>query len=403
MLTAALRRPSWVFPGAKLDLDFRNSRYWGGSIAVTTGFDSQSWGIINSGISGSDLTGASNAPDAYGFLHQFSQYQTRIVPGTGLWVEDDSTNNCLRNRQVNTSPWVGSNISTTITGTVGADGILGFVSQVTATANNATVMQTITLASSVSIFSAYIKRISGTGAIFITQDGGTTYTQIDSLLSTANFALVVTGAQTLTNPQVGFKIATSGDIIIIDMCQQESRAHNTTPMTTFTATCRRGVEEPALGDPSGSHPNCGIGVLKNIFDTGKPFSFVASHTGTPTNTGSAFVSDETVSAQGGCDGSTLVFYGATTINSGVAGKFNINYVGGRCNSLGSVAIINGGAISSIGSGSIIAQPGAMTHAGLGNNGSGFECLNGYIRRIAFWDQELSNGQLVEFTRTTNTW
>ena len=86
----------------------------------------------------------------------------------------------------------------------------------TATTNDATISQTITTASAAACSGFYVKRSAGTGSIYFTRDGGSNWTDITSLINSSTFTLVKIENTSVLNPQVGFKIATNGDAIIVD-------------------------------------------------------------------------------------------------------------------------------------------------------------------------------------------
>ncbi|MBP9870655.1 MAG: hypothetical protein KBC53_04045 [Nitrosomonas sp.] len=111
--------------------------------------------------------------------------------------------------------WTASNTTPTKNQT-GLGGIANSCSLLTATAANGTILQTITAAASAGCSGFYVKRSVGTGSIYITRDGGSNWTDVTSLINSSNFTLVKIENTSVTNPQVGFKIATSGDSIIVD-------------------------------------------------------------------------------------------------------------------------------------------------------------------------------------------
>ncbi|MCV3209596.1 SGNH/GDSL hydrolase family protein [Mesorhizobium sp. YC-39] len=157
----------------------------------------------------------------------------------GLIDEPAATNIVLWNRDLTNAAWTKANI-TPAKNQVGLDGIANSASSITATATNGTVLQAITLANSTRFQSAYVKRLVGTGAIEMTTDGGSTWTAIATTSKWSRFKIPV---QTLANPSVGFRIATSGDSIAVDLVQNENNASAaTTPIVTTTASVTRNVD-----------------------------------------------------------------------------------------------------------------------------------------------------------------
>ena len=112
----------------------------------------------------------------------------------------------------------------------------------TATANNAIILQQFTMASAARSFSAYLKRKTGTGTISITRDGGSNWTDVTSQINSSTFTRVSILNTSVTNPNCGFKFGTSGDEIIVDCCQDEAGVNASTPIITTTATVTRNAD-----------------------------------------------------------------------------------------------------------------------------------------------------------------
>jgi len=137
----------------------------------------------------------------------------------GVLIEGARTNRALHSRDLTNAAWTATNCTVAKT-SLGADGTESGACRVTATSSNATVLQSITNASVARYFSAYIRRITGSGNVDVTLDGGSTWTTVT--LTTA-YAVVGAG-QTLANPQIGFRVVTSGDAIDVDFVQCEDGA-----------------------------------------------------------------------------------------------------------------------------------------------------------------------------------
>jgi hypothetical protein len=98
--------------------------------------------------------------------------------------------------------------------------------------------------------SCAIKRLIGTGTVEMTTDNGTTWTPVTV---TAGWTIVSIPAQTLVNPVCGFRLATSGDSVAIDVVQNESGTGSvppanspTTPLITTSATVTRFADDLQL-------------------------------------------------------------------------------------------------------------------------------------------------------------
>ena len=137
----------------------------------------------------------------------------------GYLSEITRTNRCLWSRDLTDAAWVATNI-TPLKNITGIDGVANSASRITADADNGTILQAIVNASVARVYSCWMKRITGTGAVNITLDNDTTRTDVSSLINSSTWTLVQM-IQTLANPTVGFKLAVSGDAVAVDMCQEE--------------------------------------------------------------------------------------------------------------------------------------------------------------------------------------
>jgi hypothetical protein len=108
-------------------------------------------------------------------------------------------------------------------------GLANSASRLTATANNATALQSITTASATRVTSFYLRRITGTGTVEITQNGGTNWTAVTLTGDWQRFSIPFA---TITNPQIGIRIGTSGDVIAVDAAQCEIGTFPTSPILT---------------------------------------------------------------------------------------------------------------------------------------------------------------------------
>lgn len=168
----------------------------------------------------------------------------------GLWVEQPRTNAVLYSRDLTNAAWVKTNM-TAAKNVMGVDNVANSASVMTANAPDATILQSITLASSQRFQSAYVKRISGTENIFMTMDGGTTWTNITSQI-TSNWTRISLPTAVITNPQVGFKIANSGDSVAIDFVQNENGNTISSPRETTTAAINSFGDRASAEDSGGT-------------------------------------------------------------------------------------------------------------------------------------------------------
>jgi hypothetical protein len=155
----------------------------------------------------------------------------------GLLIEESRANRILWCRDATQANWVSTNV-TAAKDQTGIDGVANAASSLTATANDGTCIQTITLASGSRTGSVYLKRITGTGNVQVTLDGST-YSTVE-LSDTEWRRIVLSG--TVTNPTVGIKLAVSGDAVAMDYGQVEDGANETSPILTTNAAVTRAAD-----------------------------------------------------------------------------------------------------------------------------------------------------------------
>lgn len=146
----------------------------------------------------------------------------------GLLVEQASTNLALQCRDLTQAVWAATTMTTALA-TVGIDGVSNSATVLTATAGNATILQTVTQAATAATYSVFLKRISGSGAVNITQNGGTTWSS--ALLLSGVWQRFLVEASTL-NPVFGIRVVTNGDVIAVDYNQFEIVTSSTTGATS---------------------------------------------------------------------------------------------------------------------------------------------------------------------------
>ena len=99
--------------------------------------------------------------------------------------------------------------------------------RITASAANATLLNNLALSSAARAFSIYLRRVTGTGNIQATMDGGTTWTPQAITSSWARYTFTAT-----STAHVGIRIVTSGDAIEVWGAQVEVGSGS----TAYTAT-----------------------------------------------------------------------------------------------------------------------------------------------------------------------
>lgn len=181
----------------------------------------------------------------------------------GLLIEEARTNVVLQNRDLTNASWVKTNC-TAAKNQTGIDGVANSASSLTASAANATCLQAITLGASQRFQSAYIKRLTGSGVVNMTMDGGTTWTAITV---TSSWTRVSVPAAFLGSPNVGFRLVTSGDAIAVDYVQNENGSLATSAIATTTAAVTRAADVATMtGTNFSSWYNQTAGTLIAEFD-----------------------------------------------------------------------------------------------------------------------------------------
>ena len=172
-----------------------------------------------------------------------------IVDTQVALLEGSATNVALWCRDLTNAAWTKSGSMTAAKNQTGIDGIANSASSLTAGAANQTCLQAVTLASSARAQSCYVKRLTGSGTINMTTDGGATWTAITV---TAAWTRVSIPTQTLANPSLGFQIVTNGDAIAVDYVQNETGAYSTSAIATTSSAVTRAADSGTI--PIGFDP-----------------------------------------------------------------------------------------------------------------------------------------------------
>lgn len=162
------------------------------------------------------------------------EYDTSGNP-LGLLMEAARTNLGLHSDDHTNAAWVKTTMTTAKTST-GPDGVANSATRLTATAGNATSLQTVTSASATRAYSVWMRRVTGSGNIQMTLDNGVGWTT--KTLTTSWQRFDITQAA-VTNPVFGVRIVTSGDAIDVYGNQMESAAFPSSLIPTTTVAVAR--------------------------------------------------------------------------------------------------------------------------------------------------------------------
>lgn len=167
-----------------------------------------------------DLTAERNIKVLSLINHNISLNGLVRVRGTN---EASITNLCIYSERHNNAAWVKTTTTVAANSVAAPDGATT-AETLTATAGNATTIQDLgSLSSATYTYSVFLKRLTGSGNVQLTLDGGSTWTTKTITTTWARYDIT----QTLANPDVGVRIVTSGDAVYAWGAQTEVGASRT--------------------------------------------------------------------------------------------------------------------------------------------------------------------------------
>lgn len=262
------------------------------------------------------------------------------------------------------------------------------------------------------IFDVWMKRVTGTGAVYITANNGSILTQVDSLLNTTSFTQVAIPATTLLGAYTaGVQIASSGDAVDVDFGMLENNDVATMPIvTTGAAVNRAGNVLYLMGDNTNAPNNAGQNI-NNYINSGHPAAIMIQYSGLYSSLGGTQLYDPAavdlnITQNKSSAGTIFVITNngasAQTGNAVTPGLFNLNKVivstDGSTNGL-NICLNGGTVVTSAAKFSSLVSP--ITHTAVGNPGGAFGPLNGYYKRITWWPVALDKGKMVQYSTVTN--
>lgn len=321
---------------------------------------------------------------------RFDYDPTTLAP-RGLLLEGARTNSAVYSNDFTQTAWVATGITPTFTAN-DPNGTANSASTLTATSNDGTILQTIISASAARATSCFVKRRTGTGAVQMTQNGGTTWTTVTV---SANWTRVFIPTATITNPVVGFRMATSGDQIDVCWFQCENGSFATSIIPTgATAVVRSADSAIMTGTDFSDWYNPVGGTFLLCASTQKPLGVsttanaISANNNTTaevislrfgTNTATSIVTDNSsVQAQLG-SGAYLQNVATTTALAYRQNDFAF------CQDNGVVLTDNVGTLPTV------------TQMNVGARNGNLDSLNGHICTITYYATRLSNQQLQRIT------
>ncbi len=160
----------------------------------------------------------------------------------GIWIEEARENLKLWSDDWTNAAYDTVTNITALKDQIGADGVSNSASSLLATAGNAIITQSITSSSATRVYSVHIKRITGTGNIELTQDGGSTWLDIKASINSSTYTQVATASAAVANPVVGIRIVTDTDKIAVQYGDSEIGSELSSPIPTTTVAVPRAAE-----------------------------------------------------------------------------------------------------------------------------------------------------------------
>jgi len=272
-----------------------------------------------------------------------------------------------------------------VTQTTGLDNVANSASRLTAAANDATLLQLLTAPTGTRTTSAWIKRVSGSGTVSLTRNGGTGWTDITSSLVTGTWVPVALTSDVGANATVGLKMGTSGDVIDVDCFQDENGSWRTSPILTTTAAVTRNADvlsytnafDVAQGTALCSINSASPSGTSDIYALGGDSSnarFMYWNSGTNRNTGSVF------------DGANSASSTGSSINTGIrkrASRWGSDLKVCSDGTLGSASAFDG-------------SMGVATTLYIGSSNTGSQ-ISGNIGEVHIWTPPLADAQMQQVT------
>lgn len=177
----------------------------------------------------------------------------------GYLFEPERQNKALWSQQFQQAgTWIQSNITPAQNTAVAPDGTTT-MDTLTATAGNATLLQTITSASNDRVFSKYLERKTGSGVIQLTVNGGADWETV-TVNNTEPTRVTITKAG-VTDPVFGIRIVDSGDAVYAWQADMEIGLAPTSSIVTTTIPVTRLADDLRLPVADGTNWTQAQGTL----------------------------------------------------------------------------------------------------------------------------------------------
>lgn len=259
-------------------------------------------------------------------------------------------------------------------------------SRLTGGAVAATNRLTLTLAAAASsrTYSCYIRRITGTGPILLTQDNFATTSDVSSTLTANQWVLCQYNANVL-NAQYGIQVSTPGDVIDVDWNLFEAGNEATSPIDTAGGT--RNADVLSYATTGNVDFATGSGYAE-ISRTSNGSSLVCTYVGINTA--------RILAINAGAPTSITVFDSTNqAFKVGLTSCFNVARK--RASSWGAAGQSVGGDGVAVGTSVFDGSMGSGATIGIGHNSGGITQINGTIKNVRLWTRQLTDAELVLMT------
>lgn len=244
---SSLKRDTWFYATGTSAVSMGVAALCGNNFSTDAqcrwrGFSADPRGAFDSVFTGGSMpsgwaltrTGGATYFDADGVLQTAATDVARFgyTAGVcdGLMIEAAATNSTTYCRDGSNAAWTKSNATATKTAT-GIDGVANSATVLTATGSTGRISQ----AGANAVFSVYLRRVTGSGAIKITGDNFGTTTTCVLTTSWQRFSVA-------RSSNVGIQIDTNGDVIEFDFAQDEDGSTPTSPIATTSSAVTRNAD-----------------------------------------------------------------------------------------------------------------------------------------------------------------
>jgi len=287
-----------------------------------------------------------------------------------------------------TALWTPTNLTITPNNAIAPDGSVT-AALLAATASDATLIQDLGVAvSAAKTGSIFIKRVSGSGDISLTMNGGTTWTTKEISTSWTR----ISHTQTLANEDFGVRISTSGDSVLVWGGQVENGGAISSYISTLSSSSTRATDTAFMtGEAFSSWYIQGVGTLyAESMNRGGTAVAVASIDNNISGNSGVYLDNRVSSGSIGIVRSGTTAQTAFT-NSPFTASFNKVAITYATNSI--AAALNGGNLLTDNSAVIPTNVGVFRLcSAISSNGSQL------LKKVCYYPERISNDHLVELTK-----